>query len=81
MFCFVFFYYEACEILATWPGIGPVPSAPEGEVLTSGPPGKSLELLLACGKGGGLFSKLLLLYYKLSPLKITVFKIWSKWLL
>ena len=32
---------EACGILAPRPGIEPAPSALEGKVLTSGPPGKS----------------------------------------
>ena len=33
---------EACEISAPWPEIEPTPPAREGEVLTPGPPGKSL---------------------------------------
>ena len=33
---------EACGILACRPGIEPAPPALEGEVLTTGPPGKSL---------------------------------------
>ena len=40
--CFVFFGSEACGILAPWPGIKPTPSALEGQVLTTGPPGRSL---------------------------------------
>ena len=40
MFCF--FGPEACGILAPWPGIKLSPLALEGEVLTTGPPGKSL---------------------------------------
>ena len=40
---FVFFGHEACGILAPRPGIKPVPPALEGEVLTTGLPGKSLE--------------------------------------
>ena len=36
------FALEACGILALWPGIAPVPVALEREVLTTGPPGKSL---------------------------------------
>ena len=39
---FWFFGHEACGILAPWPGIEPAPPALEGEVLTTGPPGKSL---------------------------------------
>ena len=39
MFCV--FGNEACGISAPWPGIKPSPSALEGEVLTSRPPGKS----------------------------------------
>ena len=38
-----FFGPEACEILAPWPGIEPTPFAAEGEVLTTGPPGKSKQ--------------------------------------
>ena len=40
MFCF--FGQEACGILAIWPGTEPSSPALEGEVLTTGPPGKSL---------------------------------------
>ena len=39
---FGFFGREACGILAPQPGIEPAPPALEGEVLTTGPPGKSL---------------------------------------
>ena len=40
--CFMFWFFgqEACRILASWPGIEPAPSALEGEVLTTGLPGK-----------------------------------------
>ena len=44
--CFDFFFFfghEACRILAPRPGIEPTPPALEGEVLTTGPPGKSLK--------------------------------------
>ena len=43
-FCFMFWFFghEACGILAPWTGIEPAPPALEGEVLTTGPPGKSL---------------------------------------
>ena len=34
---------EACVILAPRPGIEPAPPALEGEVITTGPPGKSLH--------------------------------------
>ena len=40
---FWFFGCEACGILAPQPGIEPTPPALEGEVLTTGPPGKSLD--------------------------------------
>ena len=40
---FWFFGHEACGILAPWPGIEPTPPALEGEVLTTGLPGKSPE--------------------------------------
>ena len=44
-FCFMFWFFgrEACGILAPRPGTEPAPAALEGEVLTTGPPGKSLE--------------------------------------
>ena len=37
------FGLEPCGILPPQPGIKPTPSALEGEVLTTGPPGKSLK--------------------------------------
>ena len=37
---FWFFGHNACEILAPWPGIKPTPPTLEGDVLTTGPPGK-----------------------------------------
>ena len=37
---FWFFDCKACGILASWPGIEPAAPAMEGEVLTTGPPGK-----------------------------------------
>ena len=40
-FIFWFFRHQACENLAPWSGIKPAPSALEGEVLTTGPPGKA----------------------------------------
>ena len=43
---FWFFSHEACGILAPQPGIEPATPALEGEVLTTGPPGKSLMYLL-----------------------------------
>ena len=43
---FWFFGCEACGILAPWPGIEPAPPALEGEVLTAGPPEKSLFFLV-----------------------------------
>ena len=39
---FYFLGHEACGLLAPPPGIEPAPSALEGEVLTTGPAGKSL---------------------------------------
>ena len=41
--CFVFFGHKACGSFAPRPRIKPAPSALEGEVLTLGPPGKSLR--------------------------------------
>ena len=43
-FCFMFCFWghETCGILAPWPGIEPAPDALEGEVVTTGLPGKSL---------------------------------------
>ena len=40
-FMFWFFDCQSCRILAPWPGIEPAPTILEGEVLTTGPPGKS----------------------------------------
>ena len=42
----VFFGCKACGILAPQPGIKLIPAALEGKVLTTGPPGKSLPLIL-----------------------------------
>ena len=42
---FWFFGYKACGILAPRPGIETAPPAFEGEVLTTGPPGKSPLIL------------------------------------
>ena len=42
MFSSFFFGSEACEILADGPGMEPAPTSLEDEVLTTGPPGKSL---------------------------------------
>ena len=44
-FMFWFFGCKACGIPALWPGIEPAPHSLEGEVPTTGPPGKSLEKL------------------------------------
>ena len=46
-FCFTFRFFgcEACGISAPQPGIEPSPPALEGGVVTTGPPGKSLERL------------------------------------
>ena len=45
-FCFMFWFFgcKECGILAPQPGIEPTPSALESQVLTTGPPGKSLFL-------------------------------------
>ena len=45
-FCFMFWFIfgrKACGILAPQPGIEPVPPALEGEVLSTGPPGRSQD--------------------------------------
>ena len=44
---FWFFGREACGILAPWPGIKPAFPALEGEVLTTGLPGKTLYVVLS----------------------------------
>ena len=41
-FCLMFFGLEVCGILAPWPRIESASPAFEGQVLTTGPPGKSL---------------------------------------
>ena len=56
--CFVFSGLEACGILAPPPGIEPISPALVGEVLTTGPPGKSQVWSLAFG------NLLLLLMYQ-----------------
>ena len=38
--CFVFFDHQACGLLAARPGTKSTPSALEGELFTTGPPGK-----------------------------------------
>ena len=45
-FCLMFwlFGHKAYGILAPWPGIEPAPPALEGEILTTGLPGKPLEI-------------------------------------
>ena len=47
--CFMFWCFgrEACGILVPWPGIEPTPPALEGEVLTTGLPGKCLYLCVS----------------------------------
>ena len=42
---FWFFDHEACVILVPQPGIEPTTPALEGEVLSTGLPGKSLEMI------------------------------------
>ena len=39
-------YSEACGILVLWPGIHPMSRALEGRFLTTGPPGKSLRIVI-----------------------------------
>ena len=48
-FCFKFWFfgYEACGILAPPSGIEPAPPAQEGEVLTTGLPGKSPSIFFS----------------------------------
>ena len=41
--CFLVLGHLVCGILAPWPGIEPAPPAVEGEVLTTGLPGKSIK--------------------------------------
>ena len=45
-FCFMFWFFgpEACAILASWPGMEPTPPTLQGEGLTTGSSGKSLEV-------------------------------------
>ena len=43
---FWFFGHEACGVLTPQPGMEPTSPATDGEALTTGPPGKSLILLL-----------------------------------
>ena len=48
---FWFFGCEACDILAPRPGVEPAPPASEGEVLTTGLPGKSRVYFLNISQG------------------------------
>ena len=50
LFYVLFFGPEACGLLTPRPGIEPTPAALEGEVLTTGPPGKSLSQVLLSNK-------------------------------
>ena len=52
---FLFFGHEACGISTPQPGIKPIASAVEGEVLTTGPPAKSLtcHLSMVTWRGAG----------------------------
>ena len=50
LFMFSFFGPEACGILGLQQGMEPTPPAFEGEVLTTGPPGKSRSDPLLVGK-------------------------------
>ena len=47
-FCFMFWFFglEACGILAPTPGMEPTPPALEGEVFTTGPPGKTQNVFI-----------------------------------
>ena len=67
-FCFMFWFFgpEARGILAPLPGIEPTPPALEGEVLTTGQPGKSQSIFFQSYLWAQM--KLLLLYYELSLL-------------
>ena len=64
---FWFFGPKACGILAPRPGIKPAPPALEGEVLTTGLPGRSLNLFFDPWNGRGMRlvceSLLLLVYF------------------
>ena len=46
LLCYVLAFWPWCMILGPWLEIEPAPPALEGEVFTTGPPGKSLKLLL-----------------------------------
>ena len=41
--CFIYLFWLQ-DMLARWPRIEPAPSALEGKVLNTGPPGKSLRI-------------------------------------
>ena len=57
-FCFMFWLFdpEACGILVPQPGIYPTTPALEGDVLTTGPPGKSLTILFYTSLSFDFFS-------------------------
>ena len=52
--CFIFFGHEGRRIFAPPPGTESAPPALEGEILTTGPPGKSSHVSLHAGGRGGL---------------------------
>ena len=66
-FLFWFFACEVCVLLAPWPGIEPITSVLEDEVLTTGSPGKSLKLLLQFIKLINLF-----MYVSVHVLLVTI---------
>ena len=55
---------EACGILAPQPGIEPAPPALEGEVLTTGSPGKSPILFKSLYFGFSLLQQFIYLFFK-----------------
>ena len=54
-FCFMLWFFgpKACGIPTPRLGIKPVPSASEGDVVTAGPPGKSLPAAVHLSSSGG----------------------------
>ena len=75
---FWIFGVEACGILAPRPGIEPAPPALEGDILSTGPPGKSLFLFssLFCSfqdSGGKTYRSEAFLLVRLTHLVPSIF--------
>ena len=78
-FCFMLWIFgpEACEILAPWPRIEPALPALEGEVLTTGPPGKSQMFAVLSHCFGVFGSKNELTWWLVPRLPCRLWALWG----